>query len=271
MKSILKNYRNQIFGLAVILLLFSQCSIIKPGYNGVLDRSLGNGLKLDKVYKDGFTWIAPWNHMVQLNVQYQSYQEEIAILTSDELHTKISISTILRPKKDELPNLILEIGEDYYSRVIRPELYSVTRSVMSQYDYSSLSSKSKEMEKKIFEGLELRLAGKHVELNSVALDHIMYSKAVTDATDRKLSTKQEIDQKGYEMEIAEKEAEIQRIKAKGQRDAQKIIDEGLTHNYLQFKALEVQEKLSESNNAKFFFIPEGKDGLPVIVNAEGGN
>ncbi len=95
----------------------------------------------------------------------------------------------------------------------------------------------------------------------------MYSKAVTEATDRKLSTKQEIEQKGFEMEIAEKEAEIQRIKASGQRDAQQIIDQGLTNKYLQFKSLEVQDKLSESDNAKFFFIPIGNDGLPVIIDA----
>ncbi|MFY9152720.1 MAG: prohibitin family protein [Prolixibacteraceae bacterium] len=267
MKTNFKNYRCQISGLVVMLFLFSQCSVIKPGYNGVLDRSLGDGIKIGKVYKDGFTWIAPWNTMVKINVQYQSYTERIAILTSDELHTIIDVSAILRPTQEELPNLILDIGKDYYARVIRPEFFSVTRNVMSQYEYSSLSAKSSEMEKKMLEELKLRLAGKHIELIGVTLDHIMYSKAVTEATDRKLSTKQEIEQKGFEQEIAEKEAEIQRIKAKGQRDAQKIIDEGLTHNYLQFKALEVQDKLSNSNNAKFFFVPIGKDGLPIIVDA----
>lgn len=269
MKTLIKKGLYQIFCFVVISLLFSECAVISPGYNGVLNRSWGDGIKKDKVYEDGFTWLAPWNGMIKINVQYQSYQERIAILTSDELHTFIDVSAILRPKREELPNLIIDIGEDYYARVIRPEFFSVTRSVMAHYDYSSLSAKSNEMEKKIYEGLKLRLAGKHIDLNGVALDHIMYSKAVTDATDRKLSTKQEIEQKGFEMEIAEKEAEIQRIKAKGQRDAQQIIDQGLTQKYLQFKSLEVQDKLSESENAKFFFVPVGSDGLPVIIDAGG--
>jgi len=269
MKTQIKNGLYQIFFFTVISLLFSQCAVISPGYNGVINRAWGDGIKKDKVYEDGLTWLAPWNGMIKVNVQYQSYRERIAILTSDELHTYIDVSAILRPKREELPNLILDIGEDFYERVVRPEFFSVTRSVMSQYDYSSLSAKSKEMEKKIYEGLKLRLAGKHIDLNGVTLDHIMYSKAVTDATDRKLSTKQEIEQKGFEMEIAEKESEIQRIKAKGQRDAQQIIDQGLTQRYLQFKSLEVQDKLSESENAKFFFVPVGGDGLPVIIDADG--
>ena len=68
------------------------------------------------------------------------------------------------------------------------------------------------------------------------------------------------------MKIAAKDAEIQRTLAKGQFDAQKIIAAGLTSLYLQYKALEVQDKLSTSPNAKFFFVPVGKDGLPIIVD-----
>ena len=256
-------------GLGIVVLFFNQCSVIKPGYNGVLNRPLGDGIKVDKVYEDGFSWRAPLTRMLKFNVQYKSYQENIDILTSDELHTTIAVSAILRPEPEELPYLVLEIGENYYNSVVKPELFSVTRSVMAQYEYSLLSAKSTEIEQKILENLKSRLAGKHVELNHVTLDHIIYSKAVTSATDRKLSTKQEIEQKNYEMQIAEKEAEIQRIKARGQKDAQQIIDQGLTQKYLQFKSLEVQERLSESVNAKFFFIPLGKDGLPVIIDADG--
>ena len=42
--------------------------------------------------------------------------------------------------------------------------------------------------------------------------------------------------------------------------------EGLTKMYLQFKSLEVQQSLSNSDNSKFYFIPIGKDGLPVIID-----
>ena len=111
--------------------------------------------------------------------------------------------------------------------------------------------------------------GKHLEFDNVTVDHIMYPEVVTSAVNRKLAVEQDIEQKDYEIEIAEKEAEIQRIRAKGQVDAQKIIDSGLTKTYLQYKALEVQDKLSASPNAKFFFVPIGEDGLPIIVDTNG--
>lgn len=266
MKTLKSNYSIVIL-LTGFVLLFTQCSVIKPGFNGVLNKPLGNGIKVDKVYKDGFTWKSPWNRMIKYNIQLNSYQEKIAILSSDELHMTVTLSVILRPIPKDLPYLVLEIGEEYYNRIVKPEFFSVSRSIMAEYNYNLLSIKSPEIEQRILQELDIRLEGKHIELNTVTLDHIMYSPFVTGATDRKLATQQQIEQKSYEIEIAEKEAEIQRITARGQKDSQQIIDQGLTQRYLQFKALEVQEKLAGSPNSTFYFVPIGADGIPIIVDS----
>ncbi len=253
----------------ITVAVFNQCSVIKPGFNGVLNRPLGDGVKTDKVYSDGFSWKWPWNRMIKYNVQLKSYQEKIDILTSDELHTGLTLSVILRPNPDNLPLLVLEIGKNYYASIIKPEFYSVTRGIMANYNYEELSVQSTQIENEIFDELVKRLKGKHITVDKVTLDHVIYSPMVTNATDRKLATKQQIEQKEFEIQIAEKEAEIQRILAHGQKDAQIIIDQGLTQKYLQFRSLEIQEKLSNSENAKFYFIPIGKDGLPVIIDTGG--
>lgn len=268
MKALKGNYSGMIL-LAGMVFIFSQCSVIKPGFNGVLNKPLGDGIKVEKVYEDGFTWKSPWNRMIKYNIQLNSYQENVSILSSDELHTTIALSVILRPIPEKLPYLALEIGDDYYTRIVKPEFYSVSRSITAEYPYNMLSIKSPEIENRILEELKSRLEGKHIELNKVTLDHIMYSPVVTRATDQKLATQQQVEQKSYEIEIAEKEAEIQRINARGQRDAQQIIDQGLTQQYLQFKALEVQNKLSESPNSTFYFVPIGSDGLPIIIDTSG--
>jgi regulator of protease activity HflC (stomatin/prohibitin superfamily) len=246
--------------------MLTQCTVIKPGFNGVLNRPLGEGLKTDKVYTDGFAWKWPWNRMIKYNVQIRSYQEKMDILTSDELHTNLTLSVILKPNPEELPLMILEIGEDYYASNVRPEFYSVARSNIANFNYEELSAQSTQIENEIFDELVDRLEGKHLVIDRVTLDHIMYSPMVTNATDEKLATKQQVEQKDFEIQIAEKDAEIQRILARGQKDAQIIIDQGLTQKYLQFKSLEIQEMLSDSENAKFYFIPIGEDGLPVIVD-----
>jgi regulator of protease activity HflC (stomatin/prohibitin superfamily) len=251
---------------AAILLIAGGCSVVKPGHNAMRWKPLSKGLVTDKIYPNGVVWHWPWNGVVDYNMQWQTYNENISILTEDELHIDMTLSVTLRPKPSELPQLELEVGKDYYEKVIRPEFTSLARNVFSKYKYNLVSPKSPEIEAAILERLVSVTKGKHLEFNNVTVKHIEYPAVVTAAVDEKLAVQQAIEQKEYEMKIAEKNAEIQRILAKGQRDAQQIIDAGLTQRYLQYKALEVQDKLTASPNTKFYFVPLGKDGLPLIVD-----
>lgn len=252
---------------AVILLTAAGCSVVKPGYNAMRWKPLSSkGLITDKTYSNGVIWHWPWNGIVDYNMQWQTYDEAVAILTEDELHINMTVSVTLRPIASELPQLELEVGSNYYGEVVKPEFLSLVRNEFSHYKYSLVSPMSPEIESKIYTRLVELTKGKHLEFDNVTVKHIEYPKVVTRAVDEKLAVQQTIEQKDYEMKIAEKDAEIQRILAKGQRDAQQIIDAGLTQRYLQYKALEVQDKLTTSPNAKFFFVPLGKDGLPIIVD-----
>lgn len=256
--------------LVVIAFAFAAggcASFIQPGYMGLKNHPFGRGLSTKKTYDNGIVWKAPWDGVKKYNVQWQTYPENIEILSQDELHTTVKLSATLRPTIEELGPLALEIGSGYYEKVVKPAFFSVSTSIFAKYKYMELTQKSAEIGQAIFGELKKQLEGTHLELSKVTVNHIEYSRIVTDATDVKLATKQKIEQKEYEIQIAEKDAEIQRTRAKGQRDAQKIIDEGLTGKYLQFKALEVQEKLSTSPNAKFYFVPLGKDGIPIIVDS----
>lgn len=260
----------KILTVAVLVVIVSGCSIVRPGHHAMKWNPYGKGLQTENVYKDGIVWHWPWNGVVKYSVQWQTFNEDISILTKDELHIDITVSVTLRPIAAELAELELEVGQDFYNNVVRPEFISLTRNIFSRYEYSLVSPKSPEIEKEVFEKLVANTFGKHLEFDNVTIDHIQYPEVVTAAVDRKLAVEQDIEQKDFELKIAEKEAEIQRILAKGQRDAQQIIDAGLTSKYLQYKALEVQDKLSQSPNSKFFFVPMGKDGLPLIVDT-GGN
>jgi len=253
----------------LIFMLISACSVTRPGYQSMKNNNWGKGLKTEKIYDDGVVWHWPWTSMVDYSVQWQTYSERVAILTADELHINLTVSVTLRPNKEELAELELEVGGDYYNSIVRPEFISITRNIFSSYKYSVISPESPQIEMEIFERLVEKTLGKHLQFDNVTVDHIAYPSIVTSAVNKKLAVEQAIEQKDYELLIAEKDAEIQRTLAAGQRDAQQIIDAGLTPLYLQFKALEVQDKLSTSPNAKFFFVPVGKDGLPIIVDTSG--
>ena len=251
----------------ILTLLLSSCTVVKPGYKAMKWKPWGQGLKTDKIYDNGAIWHWPWVGVVDYNLQWQTFTEKVSVLTEDELHIDLVVSVTLKPIVDELPKLELKVGQQYYRNVVKPEFVSITRNTFSKYPYSDVSPKSVEIEEAIYQLLKEKVKDKHLVFDNVTVNHIIYPDVVSSAVNNKLAVEQDIEQKDYEIEIAKKTAEIQRVLARGQRDAQAIIDSSVTQKYLQYKALEVQDKLSTSPNAKFFFVPLGKDGLPIIVDA----
>jgi regulator of protease activity HflC (stomatin/prohibitin superfamily) len=61
------------------------------------------------------------------------------------------------------------------------------------------------------------------------------------------------------------EAERKRIEAKGIRDAQLIIQEGISEGSIEWRSLEVLKEISTSPNAKLI-ITNGK--TPVLINGD---
>lgn len=237
----------------------------------------------DQPLREGFYWHMPWNDVFTYSVQWQNFSEKIDVLTRDDLHIQIEVSLAVRPVAKELYQLQLEIGPDFYPRILKPEFLTVVRSTVASYAMVEVPEKSPEIEVKVLQSLRERIRGKHLELDNVTISDIDFTSGVLRAIETKLAKEQEKIQKEFELEIAAKEAEIARARAKGEADAleirakgeaeaqkiraagqaesQKMIDQTLTSRFLQFKAF-------DSPNSKFIYVPTGKEGLPIIVNPE---
>lgn len=113
------------------------------------------------------------------------------------------------------------------------------------------------------------------------MKHVEYDPNVAAAISAKLATAQRVEQKEAEVRIAERDAEIQRTAAKGRSDAIRLEAEGqaaaivvkgeaqaqtavgrtLTPEYLRYKAF-------DGEATRDYFVPVGKDGMPLIVNTD---
>ena len=67
----------------------------------------------------------------------------------------------------------------------------------------------------------------------------------------------------FELQQERLEAQRKKIEAQGVSDAQQILAQGLSAEIIQWRSLEVLEKLSASPNAKLI-ITDGK--APVLIN-----
>lgn len=254
-----------ILASAALVLLVSCGSTIPAGRKGVY-RAYFSGTR-DGAYDDGFKWHWPWNQITTYDVRWNTYVEMLGILSADDLHMGVEVALQGRPTPDEVHALHTESGPRYYERVVQQPFRAISLEVLSAYNYTEIPKKTVEIQERILGQLRLALETKHLDFDSVELRHIDYPEAVVSATNEKLATQQLAEQKEHERSIAESDAEIQVIEAQGQREAQSIIQSTLTPRYLQFQAIDVQRQLAENRNAVFYFVPLGRDGLPVTLEA----
>lgn len=102
-------------------------------------------------------------------------------------------------------------------------------------------------------------------IENVLLKSIKLPEGLSAAIEAKLRAEQESQQMEFVLNKEKQEAERKRLEATGIRDAQKIIAEGLTPILIQYKSLEVMQKLSLSPNTKII-ITDGK--TPYLINQE---
>jgi len=253
-------------GLLAVVLLAGCGTTIPLGYEAL---HVGYYTGTDTtLYQNGFKWAWAWNNVVLYDIRWKTESENVDILSFDDLHMNVEVALRLRPKPSELYTLHNEIGPDFYIQVVKQQFRSISRSVFAGYRYSDIPKKSIEIQSTILAQLRENLTGKHLELDAVEIKHVEYPPQVIQAADLKLATEQKLMQKEFETKIAEKDAQIKIIEAKGQQSAQKIIDSTLTPTYLQYRALDVQRALASGGSSAFYFVPIGENGLPILLNAQ---
>ncbi len=265
------------------ILIFQGCSnTVTPGNRGLRWYPLTTGLAKEPL-KEGFYWRAPWNDVYVYDTRWKSFREKVDALSADDLPVTVYAVITMRPIPDEIYFLAQEVGPDWYKQLVQPQLLSAVRGVVANFAMVTLPERSSELGNKIEAVVVEALKGRHLDVYNVALSEMDFSQMVLRAIEQKQAKEQEKEQKDFEVVIAQRNADIARIQAKGEGDslkiraegeadsmriramgqsqAQEIITKTLTRDYLQFK-------LYESPNSKTIIVPE-KLNVPLIVSPGG--
>jgi regulator of protease activity HflC (stomatin/prohibitin superfamily) len=267
----------------VLLSTTAACgATVNPGEAALKYKALRKPAFRDEVLGPGYYPLWAWNRLLIYDTTSQNRDEVVHVLTADNLHVPVTVNVTYHPLQAELYNLQLEIGPDYYEKLVGPAFITLVRAEFSRHLHNDLARESTAIEQSVHEKLAKIANEHHIEIDQIAIRHIDFDATVTQAISRKIATRQQAEQKQYEVEIAERDAEIARTTARGRADATRIQAEGdaaaivargkaqaeaqetigrtLTTRYLQYKAF-------DNHQATFYFMPTGKNGLPVIVDS----
>lgn len=272
-------------GIATLFTLVACGATIRPGQAGLKYKAFKHPGLQKEVLPEGYYPLWGWNKLIIYDTTSQTRAEEIHSLTKDNLHVPVTVAVTFHPDKANLYNIHTRIGPDFYAKLIGPAFVTLVRNEFSHHEHNLLADEGPIIEQTVLDKLRKITAPHHIIIDQVAISHIDYDDTVTQAISRKVSTRQQAEQKRVEVEIAQRDAEIARTTAQGTSDAVKIQAEGeasaivargkaqaeaqeainntLTPRYLQFKAF-------DNKSASYFFVPTGKNGLPVIIDAGGG-
>jgi regulator of protease activity HflC (stomatin/prohibitin superfamily) len=268
--------------LAVIIIIFSAITTISAGEVGImvifgktLDRQLSSGLNIKNIFAD----------VVKFPVRLQEFtmsiapeegekygDDSISALTKDQLMVRIDCTIWWVPDRNNIPKIYKEIAKSIYNlkdSVVRPAIRTALRDITAKYTFVELIEKRDLYSNDIHKLMESLVGNKYVFIDKVLVRNILPPESILKSIEEKLASQQALEQKIFELEKAKKDAEIQKVQAQGIAEAQNIIQQKLTPLYVQYKAIEMYEKLANSPNTTFIILPTSTSGagIPLILNA----
>lgn len=246
--------------------IFNVFTVVSAGTVGVVD-FLGN--VSDNTLKAGVNLVNPMAKVIKFSIKTQELKEVMNVPSKEGLSVQLEISLLFRLDPDNANIIYKTVGPNYAEIILMPQFRSVVRGVTARYQAKALYTASREkLAGEIMDELEGLVGPRGITIETAALRQIILPERLTKSIEEKLQAEQESQRMAFVLKKEKQEAERKRIEAKGIKDFQTIVSEGINDQLLRWKGIEATEKLANSTNSKVVIIGSGKDGLPLIL---GGN
>jgi len=257
--------------LIVLIFINSFWVIVDAGETGV--QSLFGKVR-DSELHSGFHVKNPFVHVTKMNIRTQDYtmsiatgegnryaSDAISALTKEGLSVVLDMTVLYHVVEEQASDIYRDVGLGYSEVIIRPAIRAVIREVIAEYDAKDIySEKRQEATITIKDRLNAKLQNRGIELEDVLLRHVELPEDLANSIQEKLRAEQEAQRYDFILESEQKEAERKRISAEGQRDAQQIINQSLTQNYLNYLYIE-----SLKDREGTIYVPtNASNGVPLF-------
>ncbi|MEM0541604.1 prohibitin family protein [Flavobacterium sp. j3] len=253
--------KTKIILIAFSALLLQSCSVVRPGEVGVKQRL---GKLSDEITDQGPVLFNPFtSKIVKASIQTTDLELNLSLPSKEGMSVISQVSILYRLEKDKVPSIIRTYGltyENIISNVFRSAAADVSSNFFAKDMHSGMRANI-ESEIKIKMGEVLSKQG--IVIESVLMKSIQLPAGLANSVERKLQAEQDAMRMEFVLQQEKLEAERKIIEAKGTRDSQKIISEGLNSDIIKLRSIEAFMELSKSANSKVI-ITDGK--TPMLID-----
>ena len=208
-----------VIGLLLVAFVVFRPYVIVPAGERAVIFSLTNGV-WEGQYDEGFHFLLPVvERPILYDVRTQTYSmsrvhwegevrgdDSLSALTADEQTVSVDISVRFHPDPDAVWRLHKEVGTDYISKILRPEIRSQTRVAISEFPVTEVYSAERQVvEDRIEKRLRESVRRRYVMIDEVLLRDIRFSDSFANAIENKQIAQQNAQRMKYVLEKTEKE------------------------------------------------------------------
>jgi regulator of protease activity HflC (stomatin/prohibitin superfamily) len=224
-----------LIGVAIVASFFV---IINPGERGVM---MQFGKVQDRVLEEGLHFVVPLVNTVQkLSVRVQNHEISAEASSRDlqDVFTDVALNWHIIPEKANV--VFQQIGDEQaiIDRIINPAVEEVLKAVMAQYTAEEIITKRGEVKAGVDTALSDHLQAYSVGVDDIFLVHVHFSQRFSDAVEAKQIAEQEAKRAEFVALKAVREAEARVNLARGEAEAQRLVQQTLTPDLIEKQAIE---------------------------------
>jgi prohibitin 1 len=250
--------------LAVMIALsLSACATVRQDEVGV-KRTLGRVSQTSSTA--GAQFIFPGiSSVIRVPARTINREVRLDLPTKEGLNVAADVSILYRIRPEMAPKILETSGMAYEEVLILPVFRSAAADVSARFMAKDLHSGERSIiERTILTQMSQNLDARGFIIENVLMKSIRLPAGLADAVEQKLEAEQRSEQMKFVLERERQEAQRRRIEAEGVRDAQQIINSGLTPAVISFQSIQAFRELAQSPNAKLI-VTDGRS--PFLISA----
>lgn len=269
------------FIVTIVLFIASLIVQVPTGHVGV--KTVFSKVIENEHLTEGLNFVLPWVDVNKMSVRTHSLSlsgnNAIQVLSSDGLKIDLDITVNYRLMGPDAPWVYQNLGTRYQESIVIPAVRTAVREASAQFTFQQLYSESRDeaaelMAKSVRKTIQVILdeygrKGGVVTVQQVLIRNVGLPDKIKESIEQKLQAEQEAQRMVFVLEKEKQEADRKRIEAKGIKDFQDIVRQGIDEQLLRWKGIEATQELAKSTNSKVvIFGSSDTGGLPIILNTK---
>jgi regulator of protease activity HflC (stomatin/prohibitin superfamily) len=211
------------------------------------------------------------NISVTPNTSTEQFVGPTAVLAKDNLHIEFQAHLLWKVEPQNVKNFVEKYGEtgdnplsNAYVNFIKEPFRTYTRDEVQKYDGLDIKDNIDAIGSAVQDRILALTKGTPFTIISVVIGNIQYPDTVAQSVANKLAATQVLEQTTIEIQTAKAKAQIREADAEGVAKAMDTINQKLTPLYVQYEAIQAQQKMVDSPNHTEIYIPVGPMGVPIV-------